>query len=45
MENKKVVSKNEHGAIIRRGVTCKKVHCYMRDSTCSCSIVEKGMIF
>ena len=23
-----------HGTIIRTGITCKKIPCYMRDSTC-----------
>ena len=30
----------EHGTIIRRGITCKKILCYMRDSVCRWLIVE-----
>ena len=34
-----------HGTIIRTGITCKKIPCYMRDSACSWLIVEKAKIF
>ena len=34
-----------HGTIIRTGITCKKIPCYMRDSTCRWFIVKKAKIF
>ena len=34
-----------HGTIIRTGVTCKKIPCYMRDSACRWFIVKKAEIF
>ena len=34
-----------HGTIIRTGITCKKIPCYMRDSTCRWCIVKKAKIF
>ena len=34
-----------HGTIIRTGITCKKIPCYMRDSACWWSIVKKTKIF
>ena len=35
----------KHGTIIRTGITCKKIHCYMRDSACRWFIVKKDKIF
>ena len=35
----------EHGIIIRTGITCKKIPCYMRDSACRWFIVKKPKIF
>ena len=34
-----------HGNIIRTGVTCKKIRCYMRDSASRWLIVENDKIF
>ena len=34
-----------HGTIIRTGITCKKIPCYMRDSACRWFIVKKAKIF
>ena len=34
-----------HGTIIRKGITCKKKSCYMRDSACRWFIVKKTKIF
>ena len=34
-----------HGTIIRTGVTCNKIPCYMRDSACRWFIVKKAKIF
>ena len=34
-----------HGTIIRTGITCKKVPCYMRASTCRWFIVKKAKIY
>ena len=34
-----------HGAIIRTGITCKKIPCYMRDTACRWFIVKKAKIF
>ena len=34
-----------HGTIIRTGITCKKISCYMRDSACRWFIVKKAKIF
>ena len=34
-----------HGAIIRTGITCKKILCYMRDPACRWFIVKKVKIF
>ena len=34
-----------HGTIIRTGITCKKIPCYMRDSACRWFIVENAKIF
>ena len=33
-----------HGTIIRTGITCKKIPCYMRDSDCRW-FVKKAKIF
>ena len=35
----------KHGIIIRTGITCKKIRCYMRDSACRWLIVENAKIF
>ena len=35
----------KHGTIIQTGVTCQKIPCYMRDSTCRWVIVKKVEIF
>ena len=35
----------KHGTIIRRGITCKKIPCYMRDSVCKWFVVKKVKIF
>ena len=35
----------DHGTIIRTGITCKKIPCYMRDSACRWLIVENAKIF
>ena len=35
----------DHGTIIRTGITCKKIPCYMRDSACRWLIVKKTKIF
>ena len=34
-----------HGTIIRTGITCKKIPCYMRDSAYRWFIVKKAKIF
>ena len=34
-----------HGTIIRTGITCKKIPCYMRDLVCRWFIVKKVEIF
>ena len=34
-----------HGTIIRAGITCKKIPCYMRDSVCRWLIVKNLKIF
>ena len=34
-----------HGTIIRAGITCKKIPCYMRNSACSWFSVEKAKNF
>ena len=35
----------KHGTIIRPGITCKKIPCYMRDSAFGWLIVENAKIF
>ena len=35
----------DHGAIIRTGITCKKIPCHMRDSACRSLIVENAKNF
>ena len=42
---RKLSTVNNHGTIIRTGITCKKIPCYMRDSTSWWLIVENGKIF
>ena len=34
-----------HGIIIRTGIKCKKIFCYMHDSICKWRIVKKAKIF
>ena len=34
-----------YGTIIRTGITCKKITCYMRDPACRWFIVENAKIF
>ena len=34
-----------HGTIIRAGIACKKIPCYMRDSACRWFIVKNARIF
>ena len=34
-----------HETIIRTGITCKKIPCYLRDSACRWLIVEYAKIF
>ena len=34
-----------HGTIIRTGITCKKIPCYTRDSSCRWFIVKNAKIF
>ena len=35
MENFIFCAVLDHGTLIQRGITCKKIPCYMRDSGCS----------
>ena len=35
----------DHGTIIRTGITCKKIPCYICDSACRWFIVKKAKIF
>ena len=35
----------KHETIIRTGITCKKIPCYMRDSACRWFIVENAKVF
>ena len=35
----------KHGTIIRPGITCKKIPCYVRDSAFGWLIVENAKIF
>ena len=34
-----------HGTVIRTGMKCKKIRCYMRGSACRWLIVENTKIF
>ena len=34
-----------HGTIMKTGITCKKISCYMRDSACRWLIVKNAKIF
>ena len=34
-----------HGTVIRKGITCKKISCYMRDSGCNWFILKKIKYF
>ena len=40
-----LINNSSHGTIIRTGITCKKIHCYMRDSAYSWFIVKKVKVF
>ena len=40
-----VMAVPEHGTIIRKGITCKKISFYMRDLACMWLIVENAKIF
>ena len=35
----------KYGIIIRTGITCKKIPCYMRDSACRWFNAKKAKIF
>ena len=35
----------QYGTVIRTGITCKKIPCYMRDSACRWFIVGNAKIF
>ena len=39
------VNRISHGTIIRTGITCKKIPCYMRDSAYRWFIVKNAKIF
>ena len=39
------IKPSNHGTIIRTGITCKKIPCYMRDSAYRWFIVENAKIF
>ena len=41
----KVLRRYYLGTIIRAGVTCKKISCYMRDSACRWFISKKAKIY
>ena len=41
----KVLCKTDHGTIIRTGITCKKIPCHIRDSSCRWLIVKNVKIF
>ena len=48
--NKSIISNfhsiySPHGTIIQTGITCNKIPCYMRNSSCRCCIVKKAKIF
>ena len=43
--NSVMVDRINHGTIIRTGITCKKIPCYMHDSACRLFIVKKAKIF
>ena len=45
MENFIFCAVLDHGTLIPRGITCKKIPCDMRDSGCSSRIVENSKIF
>ena len=42
---KKTTAQFLHGTLIRTGITCKKIPCYMRDSGCRWLIIENAKIF
>ena len=44
-ELRRVLTVTHHGTIVRTGITCKKIPCYMRDSACRWFIVKKAKIF
>ena len=41
----KAIILSVHGTIIRTGITCKKISCYMPDSAYGWFIVKKAKIF
>ena len=43
--NSVMVDRINHETIIRTGITCKKIPCYMGDSACRWFIVKKAKIF
>ena len=45
MTASQTASDYKHGNIIRTGITCKEIPCYMRDSACRWFIVKKAKIF
>ena len=45
ISHKSISDTSKHGTIIRTGITCKKILCYMRDSACRWFIVENAKIF
>ena len=44
-KKKLAVTSFYHGTIIRTGITCKKIPCYMRDSACRWFIVKVAKLF
>ena len=40
-----IIGNYKHGTIIRTGIPCKKISCYMHDSACRWLIVENAKIF
>ena len=43
--NKQIYIYSQHGKIMRTGIACKKIPCYMRKSACRSFIVKQGKIF
>ena len=40
-----VIAPLNHGTIIRTGITCNKIPCYVQDSACRSFIVKKAKTF